>query len=165
MPTLRVFDRERQQKTGSFAGTTIELERPAELPGQAAAEGQTKTDARSTAGRVFGRLAKRAKQATHGLLRQATSVIGDPELNVAVGYRCREVYPPIRGVACVLAGVVDQVEEDLLDRRRVGAQRSLPDVVGHFGRQLHVDLPAAGSEPVTYSIDQTGDGDRLARSN
>ena len=70
-----------------------------------------------------------------------------------------EVNPAVLGRCRVLAGVVDQVEEDLLDCRLVythGHRR-----VCTLERQVHTGLPRALLETATYGLEESGHGDHV----
>ena len=92
-------------------------------------------------------LLKERNKPPRGRRRDARTVVANRQPHEAVGLLGRQVDPPVGGGRRILAGVVDEIEKDLLDRRRVRPHdRFSRGGVGFHG-QLHAGLPGAVGQP------------------
>jgi RHS repeat-associated protein len=113
--------RQAEGEARPVAGARDEHEVAAHLAGEAAAEGQTQPDAGGGVGGVAGRLRERTEQPAGIAGRNPQTVVADLQDPPAPGGLGHEVNAFVGRAGGVLARVVDQIEEDLLDGRRVGA--------------------------------------------
>ncbi len=104
-------------------GTYDEL--PTDVAGQPLAQSEAQADSRRRLGRLLVRLGEWTKQLARLLRGDPGTVIGDADLGDAVADRPLDVNPAVGRGRRVLAGIVHQVEENLLHGGGIGPHELL----------------------------------------
>jgi len=126
---LAARHRRRQYEAGPIADRFIQSEVSAHVAGEPSAERQSQSDSRGGVGRLGGGLGERSEQTSGPMSGDARAVVAHADQAQPVVDARRNGDGLVPAVSGVLAGVVDEVQEDLLDHRHLHPDRGIGAVI------------------------------------